>query len=284
MIKAVQIAYDELFELKCALASEAGFRHIAVNFNDMKDCSEAAWEKAPEHILDILQKNRLTCVQTHLPYYDLRISAEKLDDAFEYRILKSVETGGKIGAKWNVYHPRSAITDGFRSKAAFEINKRVISGYLETADQFHTGIALENLPIFGIVPVMPFYTSDYGDLCDLHDAFHTPSVSICWDTGHANMMHFDQAEAIRFMGNRIQCTHIHNNFGKADLHLPPDQGDIPWERVIAALDDVQYMGPFTLETHSPKQDAMSLMEFAVYNFQCLETLESLSKQKGLGEI
>lgn len=284
MIKSIQIAYDELFELKCALAAKAGFRHMAVNFNDMKDFSEAAWEKAPQHISDILSKNKLTCVQTHLPYYDLRISAEKLDDAFEYRILKSIETGGKIGVKWNVYHPRSAITDGFRSKAALEINKRVISGYVETAEKFRTGIALENLPIFEIVPVMPFYTSDYGDLCDLHDVLNTPSVSICWDTGHANMMHFDQAEAIRFMGSRIQCTHIHNNFGKEDPHLPPDQGNILWERVIAAFDDVQYTGPFTLETHSPQQDEASLMEFAVYNFKCLENLEKLSKQKGVEKI
>lgn len=279
MIKAIQIPYDELFELKCMLASEAGFRHISVNFNDMKDYSEVAWERAPQHISDILCKNSLSCVQTHLPYYDLRISAEKLDDEFEHRIIKSIETGGKIGAKWNVYHPRSAITDGFRTKAALEINKRVISGYIEVAEQFQTGIALENLPIFLFAPVMPFYTSNYEDLCDLHDAFHSPSVSVCWDTGHANLLHFDQANAIRFIGNRIKCTHIHNNGAINDDHNPPDKGNIPWEKVMAAFHDVQYAGPFTLEIRSPQQDEDSLREFAAYNFQCLKDLEQFESEE-----
>ena len=32
MQKAIQIAYDELFKLKCQLAAKADFRHIAVNY------------------------------------------------------------------------------------------------------------------------------------------------------------------------------------------------------------------------------------------------------------
>ena len=40
MDKAIQIAYDQYFELKCELAGKAGFEGIAVNFHDMTDRSE----------------------------------------------------------------------------------------------------------------------------------------------------------------------------------------------------------------------------------------------------
>lgn len=275
MIKSIQIAYNELFELKCQLAAKAGFRHISVNFHDMVDFSDRAFDAAPDHIQAILEKTGLTAVQTHLPYYSLLISAEELDDDFERKLHRSIEVGSKIGAFWNVYHPRSAINDDFSTEASFAINKRVISNYLETATKFGGGIALENLPIFGFMPIMPFYSFDYHDLCRLHDAFATENVGICWDTGHANLLHYNQANGIRAVGNRMKCTHIHNNSQRDDDHLPPDQGNIPWDAVMSAFRDIGYTGPFTLETHSPEQDPKSLAEFAAYNFRCLQDLEAL---------
>ena len=277
MEKAIQISYDKHFDLKCALAAEAGFQGISVNFNDMEEFSEAAWSKAPDKINEILSRNGLKCVQTHLPYYDLRISAEILDDKMENAIKNSIITSGKIGAPWCVYHPRSAVNDGFMSKKAHEINKRVISGYIDSATKAGTGIALENLPIFNIVPRMPFYPSDYGDLCDLHDAFNSSSVSVCWDFGHANMMHYDQAQAIKYLGQRISCTHIHNNFKHNDDHLTPDQGNIDWEKTMGAFKEINYSGPLTLETHCHYHDEELLRSFAKHNYACLVYLESLIK-------
>ena len=276
MDKAIQIAYNEFFEKKCIIAAKAGFRHISVNFNDTTDRSPENWAVAPENILRIMEENGLTCVQTHLPYYDLRISAELLDDEMEDAMKNSIEVSGKIGAPWCVYHPRSAVNDGFSSVKALEINKEVISKYLDWAIQAETGIALENLPVFpGIIPVMPFYASDYDDLCVLHDSFNTDRVSVCWDTGHANMMHFNQAKAIRHMGSRIRCTHIHNNFHRDDLHLTPDNGNIPWDQVMPAFRDIGYQGPLTLETHCLYQNDNLLQAFANFNFANLQFLEAL---------
>ncbi len=83
MIKSIQIAYNDDFEKKCKFAAEAGFDAIAANFDASKNLSDEKWEKAPEHINGILEKYGLKCVQSHLPYYDLRISAEELDDNME---------------------------------------------------------------------------------------------------------------------------------------------------------------------------------------------------------
>ena len=275
MDKAIQIAYNEHFELKCELASNVGFKCISVNFHDMQDRSDKAWKEAPEKILKILERYGLKCIQTHLPYYDLRVSAEILEDEMESAIKESIRVGGEIGAAWNVYHPRSAINMGFTAAKAFEINRSVISKYIEYAIKYGTGIALENLPIFQIVPVMPFYTSDYNDLCELMESFESEAVGICWDTGHAHLMHFDQADAIKYLGSRIKCTHIHNTYRNDDYHLPPDLGTIDWKSVMGAFKVIDYDGPLTLETHCSYHDKELLRSFARHNLEGLNYLERL---------
>ena len=65
----------------------------------------------------------------------------------------------------------------------------------------------ENLAIFNdVVPAMPFYSSGYEELPNLVDCFNDDNMVVCWDTGHANLMCFNQGNAIRFMGKRIKCT------------------------------------------------------------------------------
>lgn len=275
MDKAIQIAYDEYFEIKCRLAAKAGFDGIAVNFHDMTDHSDKAWADAPGIISGILSENNLKPVQSHLPYYDLRISAEELDDEMEDAILRSIETSGKIGCPWCVYHPRSAVNDGFRSDKALEINRKIIAKYLECSEKYDTGIALENLPIFGFYPMMPFYTSDWSDLLELTLSFNSERAGICWDVGHANMMHMNQADAISAIGTKLKCTHIHNNFAARDDHLTPDQGNADWEGIMTAFKKSGYKGPLTLETHCRYHDEKLLESFAYHNLACLRYMEEI---------
>lgn len=278
MEKAVQIAFNDTFEKRCEYASMAGFTEIAVNFHDTVDTSIKAWGEASDKILKIMEKYNLKCVQTHLPYYDLRISAEILDDELEDKMKNSIRVGAEIGAKWSVYHPRTAINDGYIRPKNMGINKRVISKYLEWATKYGTGIALENLPIFnGIVPIMPFFTSEYSDLCELADSFKSKDVGICWDTGHANLMDFDQVQAIKYVGDRIKCTHIHNNNKYGDSHDNPDAGNIDWTRVMATLKEIGYKGPLTLEVHFQYDDEEIIKSAMKHNYVCLGYLERLMK-------
>ena len=275
MIKAIQIPYNALFPLKCRLAAQAGFRYIAVNFTEVTAKTEGEWEALTEEIRRILEENSLRCIQSHPYYYDLMKSSEILDEEHEFAIRQAIVASGKLGASWCVLHPRTSLTTGRYVSASFEDNRKVFSGYLELAAKCGTGIATENLPIFGMKPMIPFYSSSFEDLAALTDSFHDPRMAICWDTGHAHLMSFDQAEAIRFLGSRIQCTHIHNNFRQMDNHLPPDQGSIPWDRVMKAFSAIGYRGPLTLETHCCYSEEGLLASFARHNFACLGYLEGL---------
>ena len=277
MKKAIQIKYNDMFEVKCECASLAGFEYISVNLDGVGDRINPSPEKAAEDILRIMDKNNLKAVQSHLPYYDLRISAEILDDEMEKTIYNAIAISGKVGAPWCVYHPRTAVNGGYTSVKSLEINQEVISGYIDHAVKSNTKMALENLPIFDMKPMMPFYTSDYSDLCQLTDSFNSDAVGICWDTGHANMMDFNQAQAVEYIGNRIKCTHIHNNWQVRDDHNPPNNGTIKWDEVMKAFKNINYEGPLTLESHCWCDDHELLKSFAKHNYVCLEYLERLMK-------
>lgn len=279
MKKAIQIKYNETFENKCRYAKEAGFKYIAVNFYDMLGKSEKQWDEAIEHILNVMLENTLECIQSHPYYYDLDLSSEIDKEECELAITKAIIASGKIGAKWCALHPRTSINSGYFVSKALEDNRRSFGRYLEVAKKNNVGLAAENLPIFpGWSPARPFYSSNYEELYNLVESFNDASMGICWDTGHANLMHFNQPDAIRFLGDRIKITHIHNNYGKEDNHFPPDNGCIDWSAVMSAFKSIDYDGPLTLEVNSPYQTEEFLKNFAKHNYGCLECLEKLAEE------
>jgi len=73
------------------------------------------------------------------------------------------------------------------------------------------------------------------------------NLGICLDTGHANLCGIHIREAILEAGNFLINTHLNDNFGFSDLHLPPGIGTINWPEVIAALDKISYPNPMIFE-------------------------------------
>ena len=273
MKKSIQIPYDENFEKKCEIARKVGFRHISVNFHDTRNPCYDTYDRAADHILRIFEKYDLEAVQTHLYYYYPLLSAEKIDEELEHRVLREIEVSGKISAPWCVWHPRyfksgEWETGVYDEKKTLYYNHETVPRYLEVAARFGTGVALENL--FG--GMMYGGTATLARLCD---SFRADTIGICWDTGHANIDKVDQAAAISFLGNRIKCTHIHNNWGVHDDHAPAIYGNIEWNSVMSAFAATGYNGPLTLETHCWYVTDELLLSFAKHNYDSLVYLESL---------
>jgi len=67
------------------------------------------------------------------------------------------------------------------------------------------------------------------------------------DTGHAVLHGMRPDEVVRLMGPRLFTTHLQDNFGERDDHLPPGRGNIDWPPVIAAIRDVGYGGTLMVE-------------------------------------
>lgn len=74
------------------------------------------------------------------------------------------------------------------------------------------------------------------------------NVGFCWDIGHENCF----TEGIEYMslyGDRLLCTHIHDNNCKrgGDLHLLPFDGKIDYEKSMPHIKKSGYKGSLMLE-------------------------------------
>jgi sugar phosphate isomerase/epimerase len=89
----------------------------------------------------------------------------------------------------------------------------------------------------------------------LADALWPDVAGVNVDTGHANLGDLGAARAIRLAGHRLITTHLQDNHGERDEHLPPGGGLIDWDDVAAALAEIGYAGCLMLElTDQPSPD------------------------------
>ena len=70
----------------------------------------------------------------------------------------------------------------------------------------------------------------------------------CVDTGHALLAGTQPQQLIASMTKTlVKCLHLHDNDGKNDLHLLPYAGIVDWEKVLSALQKIEYEGDITFE-------------------------------------
>ena len=96
--------------------------------------SDEAWEKAPDHINGILDKYGLKCIQSHLPYYELTISAEELDDHMEKAMKNLTDLMNKTD-KVHIVGPGTDISFSIKGIGSFAMcgNKNIPDGEVYSA-------------------------------------------------------------------------------------------------------------------------------------------------------
>ena len=233
---------------------DAGFDGIAVSFYGAADAvlRRQNWRTEVIELRNLLAQYHFPCVQTHLPCYAIRRSSDEACEEEATLIARGIEATALLNARWGAWHPRTDFNHGFNRENAWHDNVRELTRFLPLAEQFDVGIAVENLPVFPDDREVLFFSSDYRDLMRVVDTMNTPHIGVCWDTGHANLMSFHQATAIREMGSRIRIVHLDSNLGNADVHTPPSLGTVPWSEVIPALQDTGFNGSLTLEVQLPE--------------------------------
>lgn len=120
--------------------------------------------------------------------------------------------------------------------------------------------------------------------CLLERYEHTPNVGFCLDCGHEHCY----TKTVPFMdlfGDRLLCTHIHDNFGKTDdptawddLHYLPFDGDVDYEKLIRKMDEYGYKGSLMLEVFNdrkPEYAAWSAERFIRTAFERIQKISLL---------
>ena len=79
------------------------------------------------------------------------------------------------------------------------------------------------------------------------DDFDSPSLGICFDTGHAHVNGEPVVDAWETMRDRIISFHLADNDGHKDQHSQPPYGTIGWEDFGRACQTVGYAFPATVE-------------------------------------
>ena len=92
-----------------------------------------------------------------------------------------------------------------------------------------------------------YLTSCGEELIRFVDDVNHPHCKIMFDTFHANIEEKNIGDCIRQMGHRI--THI--QLSENDRSTP-GKGNVDWEGVFAAIQDIQYDGWLSIEAFSPK--------------------------------
>jgi sugar phosphate isomerase/epimerase len=114
-------------------------------------------------------------------------------------------------------------------------------------------IAVENLP--------PGYLGEsVAEMKRILDGLDPGVVGFCLDTGHAMLGGDAYTDYIRALGDRMIAVHWHGNDGVEDGHTFPADGSRSWDDLVAALDEVGYDLPITVEAVPP--DGMSLEDAA----------------------
>lgn len=90
-----------------------------------------------------------------------------------------------------------------------------------------------------------------------------PNLKVLVDTGHAQMEGITPAAAIDMAADRLGYVHLNDNDGEADLHLGLLDGVLTGKQlrdVFAAIGNVGYGGPVSLELHPELADSAAALE------------------------
>ncbi len=214
---------------------EIGFNHYALD----RFCTDD-FVKVADQLL-----NAGLTVSFHAPFMDLRPGA--IDPA-----VRKV-TVGRLQQVFDLaphFRPISVVCHASFDKRYYVSNERewlensveTWKHFLQHATDMGTMIAIENV-----------YETDCHYLRLLLDAFNSPHMCFCFDTGHFNVYSASSLEEwMNGLGSRIGQVHIHDNNRLLDEHLPIGEGNFPFQIFFEMIRHKKLDPIITLEPHSEK--------------------------------
>lgn len=233
--------------------AEAGFKVFDMNFcdNGLPDgfLLSDTWESEVCHIYEESQKLGIEFSQSHLEFYNIcdMQSSNANREVREELVRRGIIASGMLGAKWAVLHLGTVYENGmYKCQKSKEKNMEYVKYHLETAKRYGVGLAIENLPD----KERRRFTGAPEELLDFVDTVNAEHLGICWDFGHGNLMHIDQAAVLREIGKRLKAVHVADNHGIWDEHMAPFCGTVDWNSMMQVLKEIQFAYDFTYEIHN----------------------------------
>lgn len=238
---------------------EIGFETIDYVFTEMTRPEYILrgddWQYRVDRVADALAKYGMKASQVHLPFvgkgvrkWDDRFQVSGFVDFYEESMRRAYLAAEMLQAPWAVAHCEINTMSYYTSAYALNYNRNYFDPYVELGIKHGVGTAFENM-FQGVLSWQRVrYCACYEELIEFVDSYQDSRVGICWDFGHANVMHVDQSVALREVGKRLKCVHVDDNLGENDQHLLPFMGNVDWPAIMPVLKEIGYEGDLSLET------------------------------------
>lgn len=232
---------------------EHAIREISRHFHIVEICASHIRKLQERHsisevysiVKSICNKYDVSVVQIHAPYGE--IDEMWLDDRFTkaLEIIKEfIVLCYKVECPILVMHlpyrrPRYGELYVELVERQYNATCRIVKILEPVLREYGVRIAFENR-------LEQTFGCTVFDIAEVLYSQGSEMFGICLDTGHANVNKVDIVDVVRRLNRLIIATHLHDNDGVQDRHMPPMTGTIPWRDVIRAI--VQYTGaPLVLE-------------------------------------
>ena len=235
------------------------------------------YREAAEKLVEMAKSAGVVFNQSHVPFVS---NAEKYENEILPLMPRIFEMASLLGIKNVVVHPRKEGRYYGREEYLFEKNVEMYNSLKPIAKKFGVKIAIENM--WQHHPVTKKICDDVcappEELARLYDTLGDPEAfTVCLDIGHAALCGREPEDAIRYLGKRIGCLHVHDVDYKEDLHTVPGAGKINWDKVCRALADIDYSGDITLEAGNFFRGFLPEMHQAAARFMA-DTAKSLAEK------
>ena len=230
------------------------FDHYANTEGGLYPEDEAEFLRVTETLRDKFCDAGYTVWQIHGPWRHPQDGTEE-DRAERFdKMSMALRAASILGAKYMAIHPIMPFgwekhTDA-EAEEMWRINIDFFTRLAAVGEKYGVYVCLENMPF----PDLPI--SSAVDIMRLVKAVDHPYLRVCLDTGHANVVKPDPAEAVRIIGkDYLKILHVHGNDGTQDSHLNPGHPDdtVDWQSFTAALKKIDFDGVVNLETFPKPQ-------------------------------
>ncbi|MBQ9079652.1 MAG: sugar phosphate isomerase/epimerase [Clostridia bacterium] len=216
-----------------------GFDSIDFAIDNFPNYGGENWREDTRRVKQALDESGLIAVSGHLPF--------RASEDLHEKILIGIEMAGILGLKRAVLHPlgdRRAEPTEENRKYWFEKNMEYYQIYIPYADRAGIKLVTENMrdPLHD--KGMHRYASNAEELIEFADPL---GLEICWDFGHAHGAGLDQYTEIKKLGHRLTMTHVNDNYGTDDEHIPPYYGQADWDGAMRAMNEIGYRNPLNFE-------------------------------------
>lgn len=225
----------------------AGFECYDYSMYDIEERDDLLGEDYKERaqrLRKLADEIGIECNQAHAPF-EFKYG-DVLDESNEayLRIVRSIEAAAIHGAENIIIHSITRLPEGVDF---CEYNRKFYLSFIPYCKRFGIKVSVENLFNCDDGKYTGFLSKPQEHI-DFVRSLNSDCFNACVDVGHSTLTGCKPEDVIAAMDKNMLCAlHIHDNYGRSDIHNIPTFGIHNWDKITEALRSIGYKGVFTLE-------------------------------------